>query len=195
VERTRWSNGVEAVKEQVLAAELSGSGRLEFGPDGVAFALDAPLDKVAGTIAATTPAVAADDPIIVLRAGDRVLVVEDETLPAMEVCDLLGQAGINVKWFSTVDAALGAAEDGYDAAVLDVNVGGQMVFPIARKLAAKNTPFVCLTGYDNSAVWPPDLRSGRRLTKPVSADQLYRVFGIRDRRAHTQGIVDRARIG
>jgi hypothetical protein len=77
-----------------------------------------------------------------------------------------------------VDDALGATEDVYDAAVLDVNVGGQMVFPIARKLAARNTPFVCLTGYDNSAIWPSDLRSGRRLTKPVNAAHLYRVLGI-----------------
>ena len=83
-----------------------------------------------------------------------------------------------VKWVTTVDTALGAAEERYDAAVLDVNVGGQMAFPIARKLAARNTPFVCLTGYDNSAVWPSDLRSGRRLTKPVDAVQLYQVFGI-----------------
>ena len=164
--------------EKVLAAELGGFARLDFASDGVAFTLDAPLDKVAGLTAATTVAAAADDPVVTLRAGNSVLVVEDETLPAMEVCDLLRQAGMQVKWVSTVDAALGAAEDRYDAAVLDVNVGGQMVFPIARKLAASNTPFVCLTGYDNSAVWPSDLRSGRLLTKPVNAVQLYRVLGI-----------------
>jgi DNA-binding response OmpR family regulator len=144
----------------------------------VAFTLDAPLDKVAGTGVATTAAAAVDELVVALRAGNRVLVVEDEALPAMEVCDLLRRAGMQVKWVSTVDTGLGAAEENFDVAILDVNVGGQMVFPIARKLAAKRTPYVCLTGYDDSAVWPADLRSGKRLTKPVNAMQLYRVFGI-----------------
>jgi hypothetical protein len=116
---------------------------------------------VAGTTAVATAAVAAEAFVVTLRAGDRVLVVEDETLPAMEVCDLLRAAGVRVKWVSTLDAAFAAIEDGYEAAVLDVNVGGQMVFPIARKLAAKKTPFVYLTGYDNSAIWPSDLCSAR----------------------------------
>ena len=167
--------------EKVLAAEFGGSARLDFAADGVAFALKAPLDKVSGTGDATTVAATADEPAVALRAGNRVLVVEDEALPAMEVCDLLRHAGMQVKWVATVDRALDAAEENYDAAILDVNVGGQMVFPVARKLAAKNTPYVFLSGYDNSAVWPANLRSGRRLAKPVDALQLYRVFGIAPR--------------
>jgi two-component sensor histidine kinase/CheY-like chemotaxis protein len=164
--------------ERVLAAELNGSAKLHFAPDGVAFILDAPLDKVMGTAVATTAVASEEEPIITLRPGNRVLVVEDETLAAMEVCDLLRHVGMEVRWVSTVDKGLSAADEDFQAAVLDVNVAGQMVFPVARKLAAKNTPYVCLTGYDHAAVLPNDLRSSRRLTKPVNPTQLYKVFGI-----------------
>ena len=84
--KARWSKPTRRgfgsiLIEKVLAAEFGGSARLDFTADGVAFALKAPLDKVSGTGDATTVAATADEPAVALRAGNRVLVVEDEALP------------------------------------------------------------------------------------------------------------------
>src|SRR5690606_30494196 len=54
-----------------------------------------------------------------------------------------------------------------DAAILDVNLNGELVFPVADALAARNIPFVFITGYGDPYVWPEHLRGSMRLIKPV----------------------------
>jgi hypothetical protein len=56
--------------------------------------------------------------------------------------------------------------DGFVGAVLDVNVQGKLVFPLADELSRRNIPFVFSTGYDNSFV-PPEYSSIRRFSKPA----------------------------
>lgn len=164
--------------EKTLAAELGASADLQFLPRGVTFTLDAALDQVVGNLgdARMTEGL---PPVTALRRGHRVLVVEDEALIGEQLSEILSQVGIEVELVGSIAKAEEAiAEDDFAAAVLDVNVNGEMVFPVARKLEAKAIPFLFLTGYDTIEMWPPDLRHARRLTKPVNAQELYAACGI-----------------
>jgi CheY-like chemotaxis protein len=83
----------------------------------------------------------------------RVMIVEDEALVALMVEDLLTDFGCQISGsFGAVDEALAylsdtAAPPALDGAVLDVNIGGTMVFPVAERLRAAGIPFVFATGY------------------------------------------------
>lgn len=87
-------------------------------------------------------------------AGKRLLVVDDEPLVAMLVEDLLGAAGADIVGpAATLAAGLelaGAA--GLHGAVLDVNLDGVMVYPVAEALTRAGVPFVFLTGYGRLGV-------------------------------------------
>lgn len=86
-----------------------------------------------------------------LLSGIRFLVVEDETLVAMLVEDMLVDfGGVIAGRAGTVEMALSViARDAslLDAAVLDVNLGGERVFPVADALAKLGIPFIFSTGY------------------------------------------------
>lgn len=108
-----------------------------------------------------------------ILAGRRVLVVEDLYLIAAELSEQLRRMGAEVAG-PAPDLAQGRAliEAGpLDAALLDVNLEGELVFPLAELLAAKRTPFIFLTGYDGD-VLPPPWRDRPQLTKPVDMRDL-----------------------
>lgn len=105
--------------------------------------------------------------------GLRVLLVEDEFLVALEVEDALRDLGCNVlgpfaKLSKATDATRGAELDG---AILDINLNGEMVYPLAEFLASKNVPFVFLTGYTAADI-PEKYRACRRLQKPLDVKTL-----------------------
>ena len=77
-----------------------------------------------------------------------ILVVEDEPLIAMMLEDFLETLGHRVHAScDSVEDAMGAAEKGgFDIAILDVNLGGENAWPVARKLREKRIPFVIATG-------------------------------------------------
>jgi PAS domain S-box-containing protein len=96
----------------------------------------------------------------------RVLVVEDEALVAMELTQILTAAGAQVIGpVGDIENALALVEaGGIDRALLDVNLSGRRVTPVASALARKAIPFVYLTGYQE-----PDVEGGPVLRKPASA--------------------------
>lgn len=83
--------------------------------------------------------------------GCRCLVVEDEFLVAMLLEDTLRDLGFEVLGpVSSCAAALDlirSADGGLDAAVLDVNLAGERVYPVAEALLERDVPFIFLTGY------------------------------------------------
>ena len=105
--------------------------------------------------------------------GSRVLVVEDEPLLALQVKMTLDEHGcLVVGPFAAVVPAMKAVNaDRLDAAVLDINLGKELSFPIADTLAAANVPFVFLTAY-NRAVLPLAHRHRLVLPKPFRAEAL-----------------------
>jgi PAS domain S-box-containing protein len=84
----------------------------------------------------------------------RVLLVEDEALVAMMMRDVLLELGLSVAGpFCTPGEAVAAAhDDGVDAAILDVNLGGELIYPVADTLAARGVPFVFVTGYGAESI-------------------------------------------
>lgn len=86
--------------------------------------------------------------------GARILVVEDEMMAASMLEIVLGDAGCVVigPASSVADALALAADAPLDAAILDVNLGGEPVFPLADVLAARQVPFVFVTGYGITGV-------------------------------------------
>ena len=112
-------------------------------------------------------------------AGVRVLLVEDETLVAMLLEDMIGDLGGTVVGAaSRVGRALEIVNDPATAIVvglLDVNLGGEDAFPIALALAERGVPFAFSTGYGNAGL--PELwRSRPTLQKPFTQEQVQSVL-------------------
>jgi DNA-binding NtrC family response regulator len=109
----------------------------------------------------------------------RILIVEDEYLIADDLCNTLNDAGAIVLGpVATVDAARALIEDEIeiDAALLDVNLGGTMVFDVADALTKRNVPFAFATGYDRGSI-PERFSDVPRLEKPLRADRVAAVLG------------------
>jgi CheY-like chemotaxis protein len=117
----------------------------------------------------------ADTPSLV---GRRILVVEDEMMIAMLVEDMLSELGCSVIGPAhSLDTALDLAltEAGIDAALLDVNLGGQPVFAVADALRAKGVPAIFSTGYGDAGLRDVD-RGSPVLQKPFRAADLARAL-------------------
>ena len=103
--------------------------------------------------------------------GARILIVDDEALVAMLLEDMLSDLGCRVvATASRVAHALVVASDNaqaLDGAILDVNVAGESVEPVAAALAARGVPFVFATGYGQAGV-PETWRDRPALQKPFS---------------------------
>ena len=82
-------------------------------------------------------------------SGMRVLVVEDEFLISLELSATVEDAGGRAVVAASLDEARTClAEAGpFDAAILDVRLGKEEVFPVADALAARGTPFVFHSGH------------------------------------------------
>ena len=111
-------------------------------------------------------------------AGRRILVVEDEMMIAMLVEDMLAELGCSVVGPAhALEAALNLArtEQGIDAALLDVNLGGQPVFAVADALREKGVPAIFSTGYGDAGLRDVD-RGSPVLQKPFRAGDLARAL-------------------
>jgi CheY-like chemotaxis protein len=106
-------------------------------------------------------------------SGRKVLVVEDEMIVGWLLEDMLVDLGCAIVGPATsVNQALAMIDaEAFDAAVLDVNLDGQMSYPVADALTARGMPFVFSTGYDKDT-----LRDGYRtfpvLQKPFHRSEL-----------------------
>jgi DNA-binding response OmpR family regulator len=79
-----------------------------------------------------------------------ILIVEDEALIALDLSMILEERGAAVAGpCGTIEEACAAVSEALDAAILDVDLHGRLVFPIADRLRENGTPFVFHTGrYD-----------------------------------------------
>ncbi|WP_421932798.1 response regulator [Phenylobacterium sp.] len=111
-------------------------------------------------------------------AGLRVLVVEDEMMVSMLIEDMLSDLGcVVVGPAARLDEAIALAESTpIDCAVLDVNLGGQPIFPLADILRAKGAPFAFATGYGDAGLRDVD-KGSPVLQKPFRESDLARILG------------------
>lgn len=102
-----------------------------------------------------------------------ILIVEDEPLIAMMLEDFLDSLGHKVQGTcETVEGALAEVEKGgFDLAILDVNLRGENVWPVAARLREKNVPFVIATG---GHVEPPpaEFNDAPVIEKPYTVDRV-----------------------
>lgn len=105
--------------------------------------------------------------------GSRVLIVEDDPIIAMTHMTTLEGAGCVVLGPArgVEQAILMIGAQSVDLALLDINLNGEKVYPVADALAKRGVPFVFLTGY-GSEILPPAHRGQRCLTKPCDEDDL-----------------------
>jgi len=110
--------------------------------------------------------------------GLRVLVVEDEMMVSMLIEDMLGELGcLVIGPASRLDEAMQLARDAeLDCAVLDVNLGGQPIFPLADLLRERGRPFAFATGYGDAGLRDVD-KGSPVLQKPFREGDLARVLG------------------
>jgi CheY-like chemotaxis protein len=106
-------------------------------------------------------------------AGLRILIVEDEAMIALLIQDVLEEIGsVVIGPASRIPAALDLiAAEAIDLAVLDLNLAGQSVYPVAEVLAERGIPFVFITGYGQVSIderW----RNRPSLPKPFRPTQL-----------------------
>jgi CheY-like chemotaxis protein len=111
-------------------------------------------------------------------AGTRVFIVEDEALILLTLQDLLAELGCEVvAWALRIDDALvkgGALA--FDVAILDVNVAGERIDPVADLLAGRGVPFVFTTGYNRLSL-PWAHRARTLVAKPYRVTELRAALG------------------
>jgi DNA-binding response OmpR family regulator len=118
--------------------------------------------------------------------GLRVLLVEDEAMICLLLEDMLQEFGCEIVGPAcdlkrATDLAQGEAS--IDVAVLDVNLGGQLVFPVAEILAERGVPILFATGLGADEL-PEAWRGHQTVQKPMGMDQLAVSLGnvLRDHR-------------
>jgi CheY-like chemotaxis protein len=109
--------------------------------------------------------------------GMRILVAEDEFFIALVVEETLQSLGCTVvgPFPDLAQATEAAAQEPVDGAVLDINLGGEMVYPLAERLERNGVPFVFTTGYAIADL-PERFRVFDCLRKPVDAITLKRAL-------------------
>jgi PAS domain S-box-containing protein len=165
-----------------IERQLEGEARFEWLPEGLRCSLAVPcgdqiepMARLAGGHRQTDE----DKPAlpIKLETGNRLLLVEDEVLVAMMMRDILTELGFSVVGpFSRLpDAMVAAVHDEIDAGIIDVNLGGEFVYPVADVLVARKIPFVFVTGYGVESI-DGRFRDVPIIKKPVQRQVLQKIF-------------------
>jgi CheY-like chemotaxis protein len=143
---------------------------LDFPPEGLVWIAEMPLAQL--TEAGVAPVGAGKQVSVPGLRGLRVLVVEDSALVAMEVETALRSQGAEVIGpHARIEEALAAIAAGTPAAaLLDIDLDGVAVFPLADVLAARGVPMVFTTGYEPRLVLPPRFAGAAVLAKPYRGE-------------------------
>lgn len=158
--------------ERALGWETGGDAQLLFDPQGVICKISLPPEAVerAEPVPDANPLEQMpSSPLVVSETpGLRILVVEDSVLVLMLIEDILA----DLQWemigpASRISEALDLARDEqFDAALLDVNLHGEMSWPVAKVLRERGMPFLFSTGYDGSTILPEEFADNRVVNKP-----------------------------
>ena len=148
--------------EQVTGRELNGETSVEYRPSGVRATLRAGAAALAPRPdnLPEAPALRAPETAVSARGaaslkGARILIVEDAVLLALELETGLSDAGAEVIGPAyELEEAMALLDRPIDAAVLDANLNGHSVMPVAEALRARRVPFVFATGYGEAGGAP-----------------------------------------
>lgn len=164
-----------------IKQQIGGDVTFDWRTEGLHCALNIPLEA---TGAAHGDHAAAN--LIKLKNGEgrRILIVEDEILVGILMRDTLTELGLfAVGPFCSLAEATDASRIGeLDAAILDINLSGEFVYPLAEELSLRGVPCIFLTGYDEE-ILDPRFALTPVLQKPVNRQALDAVLRavIKDR--------------
>jgi len=101
-------------------------------------------------------------------AGRHILIVEDEMILALDLSDIVETFGCTSIMVARVGKAVPlAATQAFDAGILDLNLAGEAVYPVADELGRRGIPFILATGYGADGV-AAAYRHRPILSKPYS---------------------------
>jgi PAS domain S-box-containing protein len=166
-----------------VEGQLGGQAKFQWGDGGLHCILTIPRGEKIGQPALAMREKAVDDKAAAAAndrfaiSGNRVMVVEDEALVAMVVSDAMIELGYQVVGpFSRPPDAIAAVKDGdIAAAILDINLAGTLVYPVAEELTTRGIPFVFVTGYGIESI-DKRFTDIPVLQKPIERETLQRIF-------------------
>ena len=170
--------------QQIIESQLGGTYRAHWDAEGYSMIMSLPETALRVEPQEGRSLPAAEEPVIAIPAdtgkqeaesqGGTLLIVEDEPLLAMQLTHSLRDYG----W--SVLGVAGSIEDANkiladkvrpDAAILDVDLGGSPVFPLARALRRTGVPFIFCTGYEDLD-YSSEFSSCTAVRKPATVLQI-----------------------
>jgi PAS domain S-box-containing protein len=166
--------------------QLGGEADFDWRADGLRFTMSTPLGDKAELMRMNGRGMTGQTlvrPDKALVRGRRLLLIEDETLVGMMMYDTLTDLGFDVVGpINTMAEAAKAVEHGeFDAAILDVNLNGEFIYPLADIVTSRGLPFVFVTGYSAEGL-EPRFSKVPVLQKPIEMERLQEIF-VRDENA------------
>ncbi len=162
-----------------IESQLRGRADFNWRREGLHCVISVPLCNAIETVSGESRdgAEATITGVGIALEGGSIMLVEDEVIVALAVSDLLADLGFSVIGpFNRVsDACRALTEKHVDAAILDVNLDGEMVYALAKMLDDRKIPFVFATGYGSESI-EPGFEHIPVLQKPIETDMLSRIF-------------------
>jgi two-component sensor histidine kinase len=185
--RPAEANGYGSKVIAASARQLGGATKFNWQPGGLRFAMmmrmgDASDGQEEIADLEEEPAFEPSTAASQLPAGGQILLVEDEAFVAMMMRDLIAEIGFHVVGpFGTITDALEHLDrHPLVGAVLDVNLAGEKIYPLAEQLSGRGIPFVFVTGYAADAI-DGRFASVPVLQKPVDGAALRRALSQADK--------------
>lgn len=176
------------VIESLVVSELGATVDMDFKNTGLVCKMTFPRDRLlAKATGKSKQGAALQDAVASVNAETlspgtseplRLMVVEDSWMVASQLKVLLEALGHEVIGpAATVAEAEALSEmDGIDAALLDIQLGDETVFPVAEKIAALGIPFAFVTGFTDAGVIPTPYRDAPSLSKPFNDEAVVAIL-------------------
>jgi chemotaxis family two-component system sensor kinase Cph1 len=170
--------GTKIVVESI-ERQLDGRVTFDWPASGLRCILSVPSDKIKseGSLKLTPNPSGHTNGTRPIIGNNRIMIVEDEILVALAVADYLTDLGFSIvgPFTKLVDAKQAVAQGYVDAAILDVNLAGEPIYPLAEILAERSVPFIFTTGYGAESI-DARFKGAPVLQKPIEQEDLKRLF-------------------
>jgi PAS domain S-box-containing protein len=168
-----------ALVEATLNGPMKGSAQFHWHVQGLCVELSIPIAETRPRnmgAASSTQSTASH----LSLSGRRILLVEDEPLIGLHAQNCLENIGCEVVGpIARMEPAMVAArEAAFDFAIIDINLAGQMTFPVADALVARSIPFAFCSGYSNADDIPDRFSGIAVLRKPLSEEDLLSAVAV-----------------
>jgi two-component sensor histidine kinase len=160
---------------KLIEANLKGKVDLDFSIDGFRWKIECDMSAICDGLSSTAKPIQEKTPLPAEKSSRkiRVLVVEDNAFAALDIADVLSEAGFDVlgpagSVAKTIDLV---QQNTCDAAVLDINLGDETSEQVAQTLKQLGIPFITLSGYLSSQQ-PSVFQEVATLSKPLQPSRL-----------------------